>query len=63
MQEKYHYTYRRIKEKDQRINENTWKFWFQRYLPDGSKSGSPVPITIVRDEESGGEWRVDVATV
>ena len=63
MQEKYHYTYRRIKEKDQQINENTWKFWFQRYLPDGTKSGSPAPITIVRDEESDGEWRVDVATI
>ena len=63
MQEKYGYTYKRVPEKDTQLDENRWKFFFQRYKPDGTKSASPAPITIVRDEDSDGEWRVDVATV
>ncbi len=63
MQEKYGYTYHRVASKDQKISETHWKFWFQRKKRDGEKSGSPAPIHIVRDEESNGEWRVDIATV
>lgn len=63
MQKDFGYVYKRVKEKDQQLDENRWKFWFQRYKPDGSKSASPAPITIVRDEDLEGEWRVDVATV
>ena len=63
MQDKYGYTYHRVKEKDQKISDTHWKLWFQRKKPDGLKSGSPAPIHIVRDKESGGEWRVDIATV
>jgi hypothetical protein len=63
MQEKYGYTYKRVPEKDTQLDETRWKFFFQRYKPDGTKSASPAPITIVLDEDFDGEWRVDVATV
>ncbi|MDO8123625.1 MAG: hypothetical protein Q6364_04530 [Candidatus Hermodarchaeota archaeon] len=63
MQEKYGYVYKHVPEKDTQLDESRWKFFFQRYRSDGKKSGSPAPITIIRDEELDGEWRVDVATV
>lgn len=63
MQQKFGYTYKRVPEKDTQLDDNRWKFFFQRYKPDGSKSASPAPITIIRDEDLNGEWRVDVATV
>jgi hypothetical protein len=63
MQRDYGYTYKRVPEKDKQLNENSWKFFFQRYKPNGEKSASPAPITIIRDKDLDGEWRVDVATV
>jgi hypothetical protein len=55
-------TYRYLPEKDER-SENSCRFWFQRIKADGTETGMPLPIRIMRDEESGGEWRVDVATI
>ena len=63
MQRDYEYSYKRVPEKDTQLDEKRWKFFFQRYKPDGKKSASPAPITIVQDEDLDGEWRVDVATV
>lgn len=63
MQEKYGYTYHHVPEKDTQLDENRSKFFFQRINSKGEKSGMPAPITLVRDEDLAGEWRVDVATV
>ncbi len=63
MQRDYGYTYKRVPERDTKLDDERWKFFFQRYKPNGSKSASPAPITIVRDKDQDGEWRVDVATV
>ncbi len=63
MQTKYGYVYHYLPEKDQQINDEYWKIWFQRVNRDGEQSGSPLPIHIRRDKDSGGEFRVDTATV
>ncbi|MFX1319567.1 MAG: hypothetical protein ACFE9D_11325 [Promethearchaeota archaeon] len=63
MQEKFGYTYHHVPEKDTQLDENRWKFFFQRINSEGKKSGMPAPITIIKDEDLEGEWRVDVATV
>ena len=55
-------TYRYIPEKDE-IGDKRCRFWFQRHKADGSETGMPLPINIMRDEDSKGEWRVDIATI
>ncbi len=60
--ERVKYTYRYIPGRDE-IGDNRCRFWFQRIKPDGSETGMPLPITVIRDQDSGGEWRVDVATI
>ncbi len=56
-------TYRRLPEKEETADDKRHRHWFQRYKADGSKTGMPLPITIVSDKDSDGEWRVDVATI
>ncbi len=62
-QEKYGYKYVYLPKKDQQVSDTHWKIWFQRVNRDGKNSGMPLPIHIRRDEDAGGEWRVDTATV
>ena len=41
----------------------TKKIWYQRYTREGKKTGQPLPIVLIKDPDSGGEWRVDFATI
>lgn len=61
--QKFKCTYRHLPEKEETASDKRHRHWFQRYKADGSKTGMPLPITIIRDEDSDGEWRVDVATI
>jgi hypothetical protein len=39
------------------------KIFFQRYLRTGEKTGYPMPIILVKDPDTNGEWRVELATI
>ncbi len=57
-------TYVRLPDKaETEYSETRNRQWYQRYKADGTETGMPLPISLVRDEESDGEWRVDVATI
>ena len=57
------YTYE-FKNKDEKQSDDKHvKLFFYRYNKEGEVQGAgPVPIHVVKDEDEGNEWRIDVAT-
>ncbi|NVM03886.1 MAG: hypothetical protein HWN67_16260 [Candidatus Helarchaeota archaeon] len=56
---KYSYTFRH----EETTKENYVKFFFNRLDKDGKPAMTgQVPIHVIKDEESDGEWRIDTAS-